>query len=371
MPLRPLLVVGTRAEAIKMAPVALACARRGAAVAPWLCLTGQHRDLVGEVLEHFGLAADFDLGCMAEDGNPATLAARLIERLDGLIGDLAPDYVVAVGDTTSVLAAAMAAFYRRRPLVHVEAGLRTDDLDAPWPEEFNRRVATIAATLHCAATGAAAERLRREGVADGHILVTGNTSIDALRWTLRRLGAAAGRDEPTVLLTCHRRESFGAPLAGIVAAVAELARRFPEVLFTWPVHPNPCVGRALGPLAGIANVQLLPPAPYPGFVDLMRRARLILTDSGGVQEEAPTLGTPCLVLRDATERPEAIAAGMNELVGTSPAAILERASALLTAPRQRRAWRANPYGDGRAGERIVDWMLRRAGTRAPRARQVA
>lgn len=374
MPLRPLLVLGTRAEAIKMAPIAQACARRKAAVAPWICTTGQHRELVAEALDHFQLRADFDLAVMEPNQDLARLTARLIERLDRVIADLNPDYVVAVGDTTSVLAATICSFYRRVKFVHVEAGLRTDDLDAPWPEEFNRRVATIGAALHCAATPAAAARLAREGVSPADILVTGNTSIDALRWTLKQSasdgwGRAAARPrsaatrnssvdaERMVLVTCHRRESFGPTLAGIVAAVAELAETFPDTLFCWPVHPNPSVRAATAPLAALANVELLPPAPYAGFVDLMRRATLILTDSGGVQEEAPTLGTPCLVLRDTTERPEAIASGANELVGTSPETIVARASALLQRRATKKKSGANPYGDGRAAERIVDWML--------------
>ncbi|MBX7164747.1 MAG: UDP-N-acetylglucosamine 2-epimerase (non-hydrolyzing) [Pirellulales bacterium] len=366
MRLRPLLVVGTRAEAVKMAPVALACRAAGSAIDAALCTTGQHGELVADVLAHFACPAQFDLAAMRPRQSLAQLTARLVARLDRLAARLRPDCLVAVGDTNTVLATALVACSRRCPLVHVEAGLRTGNLQAPWPEEFNRRVTTLAATLHCAATPAAAARLIDEGIAPAQIRVTGNTAIDALQWSL----ASAARDRRErppwiselgsrrlVLVTCHRRESFGRTLAGIVRAIRVLAKRQPDVVFIWPVHPNPHVVAAAGALERLPNVWLLPPLGYGDFVELMRRAELILTDSGGIQEEAPSLGVPCLVLREVTERPEAVECGANELVGTAPEAIVRRCSERLRIPRLVSASHVNPYGDGHAAERIVEWML--------------
>lgn len=380
-PLGVLCVIGTRPEAIKMAPVILELMRRAPQAAPVVCLSGQHRDMVASVLAHFGIAADMELDTMRAGQSLAELNARLLEALDGAIARTKPDCVVAQGDTTTVLAASLAAFYRRVPLIHVEAGLRTGDLQAPWPEELNRRLPGLTAALHCAPTQRAAENLLAEGVDPARVFVTGNTAIDALLWTLARQAdapaAASGVecDGPLVLVTGHRRENFGAGFEQICTAIATLARRFPRATFVYPVHLNPQVdGPVRQRLAGLANVRLLPPVSYPDFVRLLGRAALVLTDSGGVQEEAPSLGVPVLVMRDATERPEAVELGLAELVGARTESIVERASARLEALAVSRRPagpipRPSPYGDGQAARRIVDLLLPapwRAGTTVPK-----
>ncbi|MFW6108424.1 MAG: non-hydrolyzing UDP-N-acetylglucosamine 2-epimerase, partial [bacterium] len=280
-----------------------------------------------------------------------------------------PDCVVAQGDTTSVLAASLAAFYRRIAFFHVEAGLRTGDLQAPWPEELNRRVAGLCASLHFAPTRRAADNLLAEGIPPERVHVTGNTVIDALLWTIGRERDRSDHwlgqfdflgDRPLVLITGHRRESFGAGMQRICRAIADLAERFPDTAFVYPVHLNPHVREPVHRvLAGRPNVRLIEPSPYPEFVWLMDRACVILTDSGGVQEEAPSLKKPVLVMRETTERPEAVEAGAVELVGTDRALIVQRVTTLLTDPaeRRRRQIDANPYGDGHAAQRIVDAML--------------
>jgi UDP-N-acetylglucosamine 2-epimerase (non-hydrolysing) len=367
--LRPLLIFGTRPEAIKMAPVVVECRSRPGQIAAIVCQTGQHRELADQVLAQFPLAPDEHLDLMTPDQALGPLAASALAKVDELLIRLRPDQVVVQGDTTSVLAASLAAFYRRIPVVHIEAGLRTGNLDAPWPEEFNRRVATLAATLHCAPTPRAAEALRREGVPAERIHVTGNTVIDALLATLARVRANARPwieryamlgDRPMVLVTAHRRESFGPGLERIAAAVLCLAQRFPAVAFVYPLHPNPNVERLMRRLlAGRDNILLAPPAGYAEFVWLMDRSRVILTDSGGVQEEAPTLRRPVLVLRETTERPEVVECGASQLVGTCTERIVDATSRLLTDPVAYRAAQVdvNPYGDGQAAQRIVDRML--------------
>jgi UDP-N-acetylglucosamine 2-epimerase (non-hydrolysing) len=371
MTLRPLLVFGTRPEAVKMAPLVWECQRRCQEVQATVCLTGQHRELLAQVTADLGIRGDIELDAMTPDQTLAGLSARLIERLDEVLVRLRPDCLVAQGDTTTVMAASLAAFYRRIPLVHVEAGLRTGNLNAPWPEELNRRIADLTASLCCAPTQRAAECLLAEGVRREAVHVTGNTGIDALLATLQRQRAAPAAwaekygwlgQRPMVLITGHRRESFGRGLQDICQAVATLADRFPECRFIYPVHLNPnvqeTVRRALGDRP---NLQLTAPAGYPEFVWLMDRSTLILTDSGGVQEEAPSLGKPVLVMRQTTERPEVVEAGGAILVGTSVEAIVESATRLLTDPAAYAACQIdhNPYGDGRAAPRIVELMLRR------------
>ncbi len=357
-----------------MAPLVRECARRSSELAATICVTGQHREMLQPVMDYFGMRADLDLDVMAAGQTLAELTARCLSGIDGAIERYQPDCVVAQGDTTTVLAAALAAFYRRVPLVHVEAGLRTGNLQAPWPEELNRRIATLAGGLHCAPTQRAAEALLAEGVAPRHIHVTGNTVIDALLWTAER-----ERRDPTqwmskyayladsrlVLITGHRRENFGPGLAHLCEAVARLAAEFGDVRFVYPVHLNPQVLEPVRrALSGLSNVHLTAPAPYPEFVWLMDRATLILTDSGGIQEEAPSLGKPVLVLRDSTERPEALASGAVELVGTDPARIVERARSLLSDPLEcaRRRVPLNPFGDGQAAGRIAQLIIDRAWT---------
>ena len=372
-PLRPLIVFGTRPEAIKMAPIVSACRQRPREFDPIVCVTGQHREMLDQVTEYFGIDPDIDLDLMRPNQSPADLAARALTALDGAIAQQRPDCVVAQGDTTTTAAAALAAFYRRVPLVHVEAGLRTGNIESPWPEEMNRRLATLAATLHCAATEDARRNLLREGVPDASIVVTGNTVLDALFDTVQR---ERGRshfwqekydylgDRRLVLITGHRRENVGEPLAQICRAILMLAAEYPDVEFVFPIHLNPQVQ---GPVSRMLrrhadeNLHLLDPVSYPEFVWLMDRASLILTDSGGVQEEAPSLGKHVLVTRTTTERPEALATGLAELVGADVRRIIERAGVLLGDERacQPRPPAHNPFGDGHAAERIAVEMLRR------------
>lgn len=361
---RALFVVGTRPEAIKMAPVLRAC-RKSSAVEPILCFTGQHREMLAQVADYFELQPDLNLDLMARNQTLASLTARCVEGLDRAIERFQPDYVVGQGDTTTVMAASMAAFYRRCPFVHVEAGLRTGDMQAPWPEEFNRRVAGLTAALHCAPTRRAARNLRAEGVPAHTIHVTGNTVIDALMYTVKRERrrwshwqarhrALDGRK--MVLITGHRRESYGAGFEAICDAIAMAAEDFPEVAFVYPVHLNGNVREPVfRKLGQHQNIHLLDPVPYPEFIWLMDRAHLILTDSGGVQEEAPSLGKPVLVMRETTERQEAVDCGAARLVGTSPDMILDAISELLTDADMYAGCQVirNPYGDGKAARRIV------------------
>jgi UDP-N-acetylglucosamine 2-epimerase (non-hydrolysing) len=358
-----LVVVGTRPEAVKMAPVVLALAGAGGdRVRCRLAATGQHRGLLDQALAAFGLRPEIDLDLMRPGQALAGLTARAIEALDACLAETRPDLVLVQGDTTTVLAAALAAFYRRVPVGHVEAGLRTGDLQSPWPEEANRLVADRLAALHFAPTASARANLVREGIDPRNIHVTGNTGIDALFLTLARPGPTPPARR-LVLVTAHRRENFGAPFASICEAVADLAMRFPDVRFVFPVHPNPNVAepaRAIlarpgDPRLAAGNVRLVEPLAYPEFVATMAASALILTDSGGVQEEAPSLGVPVLVLRETTERPEAVEAGTVRLVGTDRDAIVREAARLLSDPDARAAMaRAhNPYGDGHAAERIA------------------
>lgn len=369
--IRAFLTIGTRPEAIKMAPVVHECLARAGEIDATVCFTGQHRELLDQVAGHFGLRPDVDLALMQPGQSPAEVTARCLAALDEELARRRPDYVVAQGDTSTVLAASLAAFYRRIPFVHVEAGLRTGNLQAPWPEELNRRVASLAASLHCAPTSRAARRLLEEGCPRWSVHVTGNTVIDALCWTLAQqrgmepawAARYAQLSPRVVLVTGHRRESFGAGLEQICLAILRLAERFADVSFVYPVHLNPQVRETVQQqLGGRTNVLLCPPAAYPEFVWLMNRSSLILTDSGGVQEEAPSLGKPVLVMRQTTERPEAVEAGAAELVGTDAERIVARASALLSDPREYAAHQVavNPYGDGQAARRIVDLMVAEA-----------
>jgi UDP-N-acetylglucosamine 2-epimerase (non-hydrolysing) len=369
---RSLLVIGTRPEAIKMAPLVLAARHSERRIEPIVCFTGQHQQMLAQVAEHFDLQPDLDLHLMRPDQTLAGLNARCLEGMDQTILKYKPDCVVVQGDTTTAMAASMAAFYRQVPLVHVEAGLRTGNLQSPWPEEFNRRVTGLTAALHCAPTQKAADNLLREGIPAASVHVTGNTVIDALLWTVERERQrsdfwrekyAALADRRMVLITGHRRENFGEKFDGICGAILALAERFADTEFVYPVHPNPNarepVFRVLGKQP---NVHLIDPAPYPEFVWLMDRASLILTDSGGVQEEAPSLKKPVVVMRDTTERQEAVDAGAARLIGTSPAAIVGNVTELLTdaAAYARCQVEQNPYGDGHAARRIIELMANRA-----------
>ncbi|MEA2691210.1 MAG: hypothetical protein QOJ16_597 [Acidobacteriota bacterium] len=349
-----LVLYGTRPEAIKMAPVVAALRRRQDRFAVTVATTAQHREMLDPVQELFGLRPDLDLDLMRPDQSPNELASRAFAALDGPLRDLAPDWLLVQGDTTTAMVGALAAFHRRVRVGHVEAGLRTGDLAQPFPEEANRRAIDLVAEALFAPTARAREALLREGVPAERVHLTGNTGIDALLLAAARVPAEPRREE--VLITVHRRESFGLPLAGIFAALRDLAETFPAVRFVYPVHPNPHVLLpAREALSGLANLELHPPFGYLELVRRLRSARLVLTDSGGIQEEAPTFGTPVLVLREKTERPEGIAAGVARLAGTDRRKIVAAASLLLT---DEAAWRAmanaaNPYGDGRAAERIA------------------
>lgn len=363
---RLLLIFGTRPEAIKMAPLLHALQADGGFEVR-LCVTAQHRQMLDEVLELFELRADRDLDVMTEGQSLNGLCARLLERLDGVMAAEQPDLVLVHGDTSTCFMASLAAFQRGIAVAHVEAGLRTGNLQAPWPEEANRRLTAVLTHLHFAPTESARSNLLAEGVADTAICVTGNTVVDALQWMCRHLEELGWRPSagplaqlpegtPLVLITGHRRENFGEGFEQICRALAELARRYPQVQFFYPVHLNPQVQEPVHRLLdGISNLKLLPPQDYRHFVWLMQRASLILTDSGGVQEEAPSLHKPVLLMRATTERPEAVAAGCVRLVGTDAARIVAEVSRLLDDPAAAQAMRSanNPYGDGQACRRIL------------------
>jgi UDP-N-acetylglucosamine 2-epimerase (non-hydrolysing) len=364
--LRVLSVFGTRPEAIKMATVVKALAGADEIDAR-VCVTGQHREMLDQVLSLFSIVPDYDLAVMRPGQSLGEITSSVLSALDAVLSDFRPDLVLVHGDTTTTLAASLAAYYRQTPVGHVEAGLRTGNIYSPWPEEINRKVATAVCELHFAPTDQSRVNLLNENVPHDRIVVTGNTVIDALHDVVRliqsdskleaRLAAQFGLsdDRRTILVTGHRRESFGDGFERICAALARLAER-PDVEIVYPVHLNPNVkGPVETLLGGFGNIRLLPPQDYLPFVYLMSRADLIITDSGGVQEEAPSLGKPVLVMRDTTERPEAVEAGTVRLVGTDAALIVSSVTSLLD---DRRAYEAmsfahNPYGDGKAAGRIL------------------
>jgi UDP-N-acetylglucosamine 2-epimerase (non-hydrolysing) len=361
--LNVLCVVGTRPEAIKMSPVVRALRRR-AGVRVLVCSSGQHRDLLQPIWDLFDVRPDFELHAMEDEQSLSALTARLFERIDGVVERARPDWVLAQGDTTTVLVAALVAHYRRARFGHVEAGLRTGDLYNPFPEEANRVLASRLTRWHFAPTEHARANLMREGIADRTIHVTGNTVIDALLDVAPRAQSADlefARGKRLIVLTAHRRENFGAPMEQIFGAVRAIVDRFEDVAVLYPVHPNPNVkGPAERLLGGHPRVRLVAPLQYEPFVAAMKACTLLLTDSGGVQEEGPALGKPVLVLRSETERPEAIEAGVVRLVGTGLDDIVSAAAQLLSDPTEyaRMAKGASPYGDGRAGSRIVEILAR-------------
>lgn len=362
-------VIGTRPEAIKMAPVVQELARYPQQFRSVVCSTGQHRQMLDQVLELFAITPDYDLDLMQHDQRLAQLTARLLLRLDETLEAVRPDCVLAQGDTTTVLAASLTAFYRGIPFGHVEAGLRTGDKRRPFPEEINRRLADTMTDLYFAPTQRARKALLREGCVDTSIFVTGNTVIDALIQVAER--DADWRDGPLsgvpssaryVLITAHRRESFGEQFRQLCLAIRDLAAEFDDVQFVYPVHLNPNVRQPVGDiLSAVNNVSLIEPLDYFWLVQLMKRSTLILTDSGGIQEEAPSLGIPVLVMRDTTERPEGIEAGVVQLVGTDRQRIVSEARRLLTdsAAHAAMALPANPYGDGHAAARVVAALVER------------
>lgn len=354
--------VGTRPEAIKLAPVIKALARAEGVISE-VCAVGQHREMLQQALDVFEIVPEYRCRVMRADQSLASLTGRLVVQMDRVVATASPDWILAQGDTTTVMVASLVAFYRGVRFGHVEAGLRTGHLRQPFPEELNRRVADLVASAYFAPTPGARAALLAEGCDPRQIYVTGNTIVDALydvisrpyNWDRGPL-AVLDPDDPLVLITAHRRESFGAPLSRLCAAISEIASRYPEVSFVYPVHLNPSVRRTVFELLGHRdNIVLLDPLDYASLVQLMRRARLVLTDSGGLQEEAPSLGVPVLVLRDRTERPEGLATGLVRLVGTEVGRIVAEAQAILDAAPAARsgALRDSPYGDGRAAARIV------------------
>lgn len=371
---RVLLVFGTRPEAIKMAPVYQALCAEPHAFEPICCVTAQHRRLLDHALATFGIVPDIDLGLMRAGQQPEETAAAVLAGVSEALRQVSPDLVLVHGDTTTTMAAALATFYAGIALGHVEAGLRSDDLRAPFPEEFNRRLTSLAARYHFVPTQAGQDNLLREGCDPASIHVTGNTVVDALLQVAARLdrdGALASaiarelvetlgfdwQRERFVLVTCHRREAFGQGLEAICAAVAHLAETFTDVRFVLPVHPNPVVQQAVASrLGGRPRIHLTAALRYEACVGLLQACHFVLTDSGGLQEEAPSLGKPVLVMREVTERPEAIAAGCAALVGIDAGTIVAAAGRLLNDPLvySDMVATANPYGDGRAALRIAE-----------------
>ncbi|MBS6035030.1 MAG: UDP-N-acetylglucosamine 2-epimerase (non-hydrolyzing) [Pantoea sp.] len=366
--MKVLTVFGTRPEAIKMAPLVQALAQ-DPAFESRLCVTAQHREMLDQVLRLFQLQPDYDLNIMRPEQGLTEITCRILEGMKTVLLDFRPDIVLVHGDTTTTLAASLAAFYQQIPVGHVEAGLRTGDLASPWPEEGNRKLTGHLARLHFTPTSRSRQNLLQENLPDTRIVVTGNTVIDALLWVRDRvlddcnLNAQLAARYPfldaskkLVLVTGHRRESFGDGFERICSALAQIARQHPEAQIVYPVHLNPNVSEPVNRiLSGVENIILIEPQEYLPFVWLMNRAWLILTDSGGIQEEAPSLGKPVLVMRDTTERPEAVDAGTVKLVGTDIDRIVAEVSTLLT---DDNAWQAmshahNPYGDGKACGRIL------------------
>ena len=363
VPRHVLAIFGTRPEAIKLFPVIEALRAEG--VHCRVCVTAQHREMLDQILQLSGIVPDYDLDIMQPEQTLDGLTAALLTKLGAMLDIAKPDRVIVQGDTATAMVGTLAAYYRKIPVSHVEAGLRSGDIHHPWPEEVNRRIVATIADQHFAPTKTSADVLRREAVPEHMIFETGNTVIDALLATRARLAAdpamCAGidsvidrfGDKRIIAVTAHRRENFDA-MAGIAKAIAQIAARG-DVGIIFPVHPNPTVRSAMNVLTGVDSVALVDPLDYPGFVRLLDRCALVLTDSGGVQEEAPTFGKPVLVMRETTERPEGIAAGTAKLIGTDPATIIAEVSRLLDSPSAYDAMsRAHsPYGDGKAASRIA------------------
>ncbi len=371
-----MLVMGTRPEAIKMAPLYYGLRAHHPGQRISVCATAQHRQMLDQVLALFGIVPDIDLNLMKAGQGLAELSAAVMTGMTASLKQEKPDLILVHGDTTTTLMAAMAGFYAGIPVGHVEAGLRTHDLAAPYPEEMNRQVVGRLAQWHFAPTATARQNLLAEGVSAGRITVTGNTVIDALHWVLNRLSEDealrrtvhagldavlpfAWREEPFVLVTGHRRENFGQGMQEICAALSALTERYPALHFVYPVHLNPNVlGPVSAALGQTRRIHLISPQDYLPFVCLLQHCRIVLTDSGGLQEEAPGLGKPVLVMREVTERPEAVAAGTVKLVGADAGRIIDGISALLDDPLlyQRMAQAHNPYGDGTASRKIAAFI---------------
>jgi len=372
--IRTLCVFGTRPEAIKMAPVAMALNDDGR-FESGICVTGQHRQMLDQVLELFDLRPDFDLGIMKPGQDLTDVTSAILVGMRGVLSEFKPDVVLVHGDTATTLSASLAAYYQQIPVIHVEAGLRTGNIYSPWPEEANRKLTGAIARLHFAPTEISRENLLAEGVDPATVHVTGNTVIDALLGVVEKLRTSEQlkaefqqrfefleRYPRVVLVTGHRRENFGSGFERICMALAETARDYPDVAIVYPLHLNPNAREPANRLlSGIQNIHLIEPLDYLPFVYLMDRATIILTDSGGIQEEAPSLGKPVLVMRDTTERPEAVDAGTVRLVGTETSSITASLRELLDnkVAYQQMSRAHNPYGDGKASARIVELLLSR------------
>ena len=371
--IRVMTIFGTRPEAIKMAPLALELSRRPQ-IDALCCVTAQHRQMLDSVLDIFRLVPDFDLNIMEPRQTLSTITSKCLLGMEEVLEQARPDLVLVHGDTSTTFAGALAAFYHRVPVGHVEAGLRTYDKYSPYPEEMNRRMVSAIADLHFCPTPSNRDNLAREGIEQG-VFLTGNTVIDALQTTVVKdfhfsegvLNDLDYVNRKVILVTCHRRENYGTPMAHIMTALRRVADAFPDVELVYPVHLSPVVQEAAHQyLDGHPRIHLIAPLAVDEMHNLMARCHLVMTDSGGLQEEAPALGKPVLVLRRETERPEAVAAGTVQLAGTEAAPIFQMASRLLTAPAASAAMAhaANPYGDGRACGRIADAIEYRFGLRA-------
>ncbi|MFI7839839.1 non-hydrolyzing UDP-N-acetylglucosamine 2-epimerase [Pseudomonas asiatica] len=378
MPLKTLTVFGTRPEAIKMAPLALQLAQDSRFEAR-VCVTGQHRQMLDQVLELFGISPDYDLNIMKAGQDLTGVTTAILQGIKPVLAGFKPDVVLVHGDTATTFATSLAAYYQQIPIAHVEAGLRTNNLYSPWPEEGNRRLTGALAALHFAPTTTSRDNLLREGTDPMHIFTTGNTVIDALLEVEKKLQSPElnarfarhfsylAADRRLLLVTGHRRENFGGGFERICQALVHTARQFPELDVVYPVHLNPNVREPVNRLLGdVRNIHLIEPLDYLPFVYLMTRAYVILTDSGGIQEEAPALGKPVLVMRDTTERPEAVAAGTVRLVGTQVESIVRELNTLLTneAVYREMSVAHNPYGDGHACARIREALATHLGRTA-------
>jgi UDP-N-acetylglucosamine 2-epimerase (non-hydrolysing) len=371
--LKILIVFGTRPEAIKMAPLVQEFYKNDSHFETRVCVTAQHREMLDQVLDFFAITPHYDLDLMKPGQQLTSLTADIITGMKPVLEDFNPDYVFVHGDTTTTMATSLAAFYNQSKVCHVEAGLRTNDKWSPFPEEINRQVTSRIAHLHFAPTETSRYNLRKENIADAAIVVTGNTVIDALLHSVEKVAskpsafvtsmAAQLGDAPMILVTGHRRENHGQGFENICQALKEIATAKPAMTLVYPVHLNPKVQEPVNRiLAGIQNIILIDPLEYPDFIWMMNRSTLLITDSGGVQEEAPSLGKPVLVMRDTTERPEAVAAGTVILVGTDTHKIVAETLDLLTNKERfdRMSALHNPYGDGKACERIVQALLQSA-----------
>lgn len=364
---RVLVVIGTRPEGIKLAPVVSALQSRASEIEVKVALTGQHTDLMDQVLRVFNIPTDWDLGIMREGQDLYDVAAGVMTGLREVLRAYKPDVMLVQGDTASVFFGALVGFFEKVRVGHVEAGLRSHNKFHPWPEEILRRMTGVAADFHFAPTEGAAANLRNEGISSKQVFVTGNTVVDALLDVGKRrlpvesdaLRSALDSGKKLVLITAHRRESFGQPMRDAFGAIRQLADENEDSVFFYPVHPNPAVVEAANEtLKGHPRIVLTRPLGYFDLVHALKHAHFALTDSGGIQEEAPTFGTPVLVMRETTERPEAVNAGMAALVGTDPAKIVSLGNQLLTGDlREKMSGSENPYGDGRAAERIADILI--------------